>query len=73
MRVTIKSIEKKHAWVHIRKIKDNYVFYNFFLNEIDEAKTLVELDKMIDEYAKDPSGYIDRQLKECYGDYYKKK
>lgn len=72
MRVTIKSIKKKHSWVHISKIKDMYVFYNFFLNEIDEAKTLVELDKMIDEYAEDPSGYIDRQLKESYGDYYDK-
>ena len=73
MKVTIKSIEKKHSWVHITKIKDTYVFYNFFLNEIDRAKTLIELDEMIDDYANDPSGYIDRQMRENYGDYYKKK
>lgn len=73
MRVTIKSIKKKHSWVYIQKTKNCYVFFDFFGHPVDEAKTLIELDKMIDKYAEDPSGYIDRQLEKSYGDYYKKK
>ena len=72
MRVTIKSIKKKHCWVYVQKLKNCYVFYDFFGHPVDEANTLTELDAMIDDYANDPSDYIDRQLRENYGDYYDK-
>ena len=73
MGVTIDMIKKKHSWAYIIEHKNGrYSFVNYLGHTVDEASTLEELDEMIDEYAENPGAYVDKQLKDNYGDYYNK-
>ena len=61
--MTIKQLHKKYPAYHIEKIKDVYVFFNFFGHEVDSARTLKELEQKIIEYNANPGEYVDKSYK----------